>query len=596
MAFLTLRPRASLTLIVCLTLAVVNSPVTGKAVSNKRGDQIQELRAKHQNHSADTPQPPASSADGDLTPARFIRIYEDMQGDSNRREMYDPARSQSQKTTQLSADEKSTIVVFPDGNLMGTEPALNKLYISAVLASGNHTKAVSVAGYSEVGEPKATSEAQRGMAFESAANLQNMLLNMSYTAQDIVTYFYCGPGNEAKADGCPSETRELELRSQGAQQRDQELENEVKNAQTDGRLIKRLEERFRLYQPEIASISTFFASAENLNLVEIMGTEVFWVDRTSLQAIAAQYKADMRIAFDNTSTPSARNEALQDMLERTKLVYTDFGDARREIRENIARWRLGPGPTEAEKKEEPALEKTLDLIKNRPAQQGETKAEGSAREEDLEKLVKSYAIDAYARKTRGAAVKKLVSLFAPGFVSLQSAGAKDGDMLTVTVEIRGGEGNNPGIKSVFEIAIKRYGAKILWGPSFIFVQRRRVPAGAPGLNRVNFAPSPGMTYGVTFLKRGDSSFDKFVRGLGPGIAVNVSFLNFNDPGFDLTTQKFTNTTGVNVQVGSGIVGSLFDNKLQFTYGWNLNVDRKRQYWGVGFGFVEIATALTKYLK
>jgi hypothetical protein len=68
--------------------------------------------------------------------------------------------------------------------------------------------------------------------------------------------------------------------------------------------------------------------------------------------------------------------------------------------------------------------------------------------------------------------------------------------------------------------------------------------------------------------------------------MNVTFMNFNDPSFDLGTSKFVNTTGTNVQVGAGVIGSSFDNKIQFTYGWNLNVDRRRKYFGA-------ASALSK---
>jgi hypothetical protein len=72
-------------------------------------------------------------------------------------------------------------------------------------------------------------------------------------------------------------------------------------------------------------------------------------------------------------------------------------------------------------------------------------------------------------------------------------------------------------------------------------------------------------------------------------------MNFNDPSFDLAANQFVNTSGTNVQVGAGIIGSLFDNKLQLTYGWNLNVERRRTYFGVGFGFIEIGKELSKHI-
>ncbi|HEY7617181.1 MAG TPA: hypothetical protein VH744_10285, partial [Terriglobales bacterium] len=100
---------------------------------------------------------------------------------------------------------------------------------------------------------------------------------------------------------------------------------------------------------------------------------------------------------------------------------------------------------------------------------------------------------------------------------------------------------------------------------------------------------------IAYFKRGDSKGNTFLRALGPGVGMNVSFMNFNDPSFDLAANQFVNTSGTNVQVGAGIIGSLFDNKLQLTCGWNLNVERRRTYFGVGFGFIEIGKELSKHI-
>ncbi len=44
-----------------------------------------------------------------------------------------------------------------------------------------------------------------------------------------------------------------------------------------------------------------------------------------------------------------------------------------------------------------------------------------------------------------------------------------------------------------------------------------------------------------------------------------------------------------------MVGSLFDNNLQFTYGYNLNASRKNSYFGIGFGFIEVGKRLAGFL-
>ena len=99
-----------------------------------------------------------------------------------------------------------------------------------------------------------------------------------------------------------------------------------------------------------------------------------------------------------------------------------------------------------------------------------------------------------------------------------------------------------------------------------------------------------------------------LTALAPGIGANVSFMNFSQPrDFDPTagavdpitmqpSGQFATTTGSNFQIGAGVIVSLFNNKLQATYGWNLNADRKRAYFGIGFGFVEVGRALGGLIK
>jgi hypothetical protein len=482
--------------------------------------------------------------EGPYNAARFLRIYEDTNGgrqaQNNRLLIYDPKSNSEQRTTRLSVDENSTLVIVPDPELIGTDATINNLFLSAELASGDSKKSLEVTSYSEVGKDKAGSGAQQGMAFQSADEIQDLLLNMAYTAEEIIDVFYSRPDKE----------KDAKLDSPVFQHLDTEADRTA--------YYKRLEDTFRLHQPEITTIAQFFQNEKNLNIVGIVGKQVFWVDRASLQAIAKQYSQNLATAFDSKSTDSAKHQAFDDLLDRTRLVYDDFADMRRQVR---------------------------DLQKARH-------------------LEWASAVEEFAKTRREQALAKLKNLFVPGYVSLHGAGAKDGDTLTIKAEVRGGDaGEGQGVTTQFEIAIKRYGWKPQLADSFMFIHREHLTlkeiTANPNdtkLNRVNFAPSPGMTFGVVYLDRGDTGWHRFCRALGPGFGMNVSFMNFNDPGFDLTTQKFTNTTGVNVQVGAGVVGGLFDNKLQITRGWNLNADQKRQYWGIGFGFIEIGKTVAKYVK
>lgn len=508
-----------------------------------------------------------------LDPATFIRIFEDTSQGSHLRR-YEPIQKGSKNARQFSVDSESSILIEPDPEKMGDDPALNKLYVTAKLASGDTSKDVVVTGYSEIGQDKSKMAAQAGTAFQSAANVQAMVFNMAYAVGDIIRYVYL-PSQKAVPDTQESFSdwlkahQEVDCQSEQARNIDAAIS---KSVQSDNPFsspeLQRVRERFRLYQPEIQAISDFFLQPENLAIVERVGVEVFWIDRNSLQAIAQQYKNNIQIAFDSKSTASAQAQALQDLLERTKLVYKDFGEFRRGIRQQLA-------PLESE---------TL------------TDDQWNARFEE--------AILSYSDIKRRQAFAQLKSHLATGSISLPDYQAKDGDRLTVTVESLPADATTGGVPVVFQIAIKKYGAKIQWSPSLLFVRRLRVtgaeatpPTGstAAPINRVNFAPSPGMTFGIAYFKRGQRGRDKFLRALGPGLGMNVTFMNFNDPSFDLSTGKFVNTTGTNVQVGAGAIASLFDNKIQFSYGWNLNVEHRRNYFGVGFGFIEIGKELTKYI-
>jgi hypothetical protein len=546
-----------------------------------------------------------------LSPSRFIRIYEDTEGGDHPVpdlkscnhciQIYNPdgVKLPPRKTIQLSADEKSLLVVIPDINLMGSDLALNKLFITAQLVSGGKKSNVEVVSYSEVGKDQSTSAAQKGTAFESAQDIEMKLVDMSEGAEDVLKYAYCTDPTAPKPPGCARDEeltftdREGKTYKSFAEQenslkRDAESGNKTANGSS---LAQRLRDRLRLHQQEVNSLATFFKNPTNQALVQLIGTDVLNIDRDTLVAIVTQYKTDVDAAFDSKSTGDAVNQALWGVLERTKIIYDRFKDDRASIRALAQRYAINPASMPL-----PLCQQESDALATMLAQAGSDDDKGSE--------AKSCALHKYIRERGEAGLLKLKNQIVPGHISLQNAGAKDGDQLTVTVEVRG-EGEAQGIAVPFEIAIKRYGWKPQVADSFMFVHRQGLTLqelsssnnpGNAGLNRVNFAPSPGVSFILTYLRRGDNPWDKFLRAMGPGIGMNVSFMNFNDPSFDQSTGKFTNTTGLNIQEGAGIVATFFDNKLQFSRGWNLNAARKRQYWAVGFGFIEITKEVAKYVK
>jgi len=458
---------------------------------------------------------------------------------------------------------------------MGEDLALNKLYITAKLSSGSSSKDVVVNGYSEVGKDKATMAAQSGAAFQSAANVQAMVLNMAYTVGDIIHTVYVDPSKATTGlitfTDWKTSHKDIDFADDYSKKITKSIADTVIAKNLSNSDLQVLQARLRLYQPEIQAISDFLVQPENLEIVEKLGVKIFWIDRDSMVQIAQQYKQNIQVAVDPKSTDQSKLEALEVLLERTKLVYEDFGDIRRGIMATMQ-------------------EKYGNSDDKRP--------------DDFWQAEYEKALQVFAQTQREGAIEELKKLLASGSISLTENQAKDGDRLTVTVESLPSNSSSGGIPVVFEIAIKKFGAKIQLSPSFLFVRRLGVtdaeatpPTGsstAP-LNRVNFAPSPGMTFGIAYFHRGDSSWAKFVRGLGPGAGINVTFMNFNDPSFNLATTQFVNTNGTNVQVGAGLIGSLFDDKIQFSYGWDLNVEKRRTYFGVGFGFIEIGKELAKYI-
>lgn len=128
--------------------------------------------------------------------------------------------------------------------------------------------------------------------------------------------------------------------------------------------------------------------------------------------------------------------------------------------------------------------------------------------------------------------------------------------------------------------------------SFLFVKRLNTSK-VEGVAAVNFAPSPGVTYGGTYLVRKN----RFVRALRPGIGLNATFLNWKDPTYDPDAKKYLpNTRGAEVNIGMGVQASLFNNVLVFSYGANLQAERSPWYWGIGLSFVQLGGKIAEEIR
>jgi len=91
-------------------------------------------------------------------PATFVEIYEDTKAGGHIR-IHNPAHSHK-RGSHLSVDAESSVVIVPDSSLLeNSDLSLNKLFMSAVLSSGDKQQNLEVVGYSEVGKDKSSTAA-----------------------------------------------------------------------------------------------------------------------------------------------------------------------------------------------------------------------------------------------------------------------------------------------------------------------------------------------------------------------------------------------------------------------------------------------------
>ncbi|HMR00390.1 MAG TPA: hypothetical protein PKE39_15310 [Ignavibacteria bacterium] len=93
----------------------------------------------------------------------------------------------------------------------------------------------------------------------------------------------------------------------------------------------------------------------------------------------------------------------------------------------------------------------------------------------------------------------------------------------------------------------------------------------------NYKPVPGVSLLASFA--GNEKSD-FWNVLYPSIGINLSYLDF-----------YSNK---DVEIGVGLIAGLFNNKLFFNIGYNLQASKKKSlYWGIGFSFVNLLNTLVK---
>ncbi|MFK7848547.1 MAG: hypothetical protein AB8G77_24890 [Rhodothermales bacterium] len=97
-----------------------------------------------------------------------------------------------------------------------------------------------------------------------------------------------------------------------------------------------------------------------------------------------------------------------------------------------------------------------------------------------------------------------------------------------------------------------------------------------GVDAVDFAAVPGVSYLFEFTSRGRNGFGRFWNAMNPGIGFTTALLTFE---------------GSDPELGLGVAGSLFGGVLEAGYGYNFQVDDKKGYFYIGFDLFEAMNAL-----
>jgi len=492
---------------------------------------------------------PASKDQRPFDPAHYVKIVEET---SDRRiVLYDP-RDIRTTPTLLRSDADSKIVIEIDPDCLGSDMALNALFISADLnradGSGSPVK-TEVLNYSEVATDPRTQASQAGVALRTAGDVRVMLQGLYDLTKDLIASAFQAecvaspPSAHSRPAGCTYQLKADAATSEGI-----------------------LRTHLRAFQPRIDVITDFFSSDSNGLVLNEIGTTVFNLDVQSLKATAGKLKSDVATFVSDTPGPQ-RDRARDDLMLYIQRIWDDMQPLRFALRNDATyftrQWEtvlvphfrnlLAPG--------------TIDLPKYKAAD-GDT-----------------LRITIQARSATGAGAGGLSHDFQIGIRKYRARVTTASSAFYLR---RNGPIYDEQGKPVTQTFAPAPG--VTFGPVFYSRGMKKGPAVAGDKKPIWIAE--------------DTGWSRFYSALAPGIGINVSLMNFASNDFDPSIKDsqgnvvggFKTTTSGSIQVGTGVSASLFSNALQFTYGWNLSVGDKRSYWGIGFGFIEIGQEIAKVAK
>jgi len=549
-------------------------------------------------------------------PSNFIEVIEEI-GNERILHYYPDAVHDLLRSRQFKVDLGSTLLIRIVPDRLSPKAALSNLIITAQLKHASTTTNVEVKGYSVVGQSQTSGQSQTAVNSNSITNVISQMENLFFVAQLILQQ-----ANPDCLTAIQGSTAPL-------------FDSAVQTKCSAATKIPDLSKPFNDYQAEIGSFATFFTDPQNAFLQTYFANKFFGMDLASVQSVAKEFQTTLALsqskAASNGGAPATTVKPdYTPLLLRTVLAYED-------IWTEIVRF---PDPDTIPVKE---VSKMASLLQP-----------WAAKKAPIAEQIQAV-VDAYFDGLPGKLFQELQQYLVDGQIILTDYKGQPGDVLSVTIEAKPAatpNNNNPA-GAVFQLQIGLDGFGMSVGPSssLFFLKRVGVPIPSsstttpPNPQPVNFAPSPGASFGFTFryrnygkcdepdraaepgraaeqvcadnsklgiapdkvgkfndlhpnyMRKENGGFGQLMRALAPGLSMNVSFMNWNSPtDFDATTGKFTSSAAASIQVGAGVVASLFDNQIQFTYGWNLQVPQNRQYWGVGFGFVEIGKTLAGYAK
>lgn len=413
---------------------------------------------------------------------------------------------------------------------------------------------------------------------------------------------------------CPNCRQLIDERLKSIQQQDDDLAKAIKQADQDGQEAKkkrdhfndeqreftdrdnRLQKALQIYEPEARKLTELFLSGANRTVAAQIAHRVFWVDYASLIAIAKQIQDDFDKLKDPKVDAQSKIGIRQEILARIYDIINDLKEVSEEL-EKYGRFMKDPATKDELKKYCPAT-----LTSPPPFT--------PIIDEKSKHAYGSVALECFKESERRKFTHEVERYLVAGTISLRENRAAPGDVITIEIEARGSEAENRGAIGKFEIRVKNFGWKVSETDSVMFIKRIAVnsadAARTPALKEVRFRPAPGFNLLANYYTRGSTGLEKkdaatyapltdefyqmpkastghlIGRAISPGFGVNASLLSYDDKG--------------PFQLGVGPIVTLFDNRISATYGWNLMVDKRRTYWGLGFSFLRVGKDVVGYFN